>query len=222
MAVAEIQSAYIMLEDDLKQKVHFQLMPSSILEMKNVDWTDITVIGRSEPIRVYAGSGARIFSFSLMFVASVDQDDGGTSKGVVKKVNFLQSLTYPEVKEGITLHPPVVFLVVGHLFNSRCIVRTCQTRWLGPWDLWVEGDPSKGKLGWKLSHLFKPTLGYGLGELLGLNTHASEKRADPYLPQVAEVNLTMEEVNITPHTSRDVRKGRDPALDLGSLYPHEP
>ncbi len=129
-------SGGIYLASDPTVGVRFQLWPATIEDSKSVNWSGIEVIGRSEPIQTYHSSNAQQFAFELMFVASLDGSDNGTPIKAKKKIDFLKSLTYPvKAPQGYVTFPPVVYLVVGNLINTRCIVQSVKSDWSGPWNI---------------------------------------------------------------------------------------
>lgn len=135
------ESAGIFLASDLTKGVRFQLWPDAIEDTKSVNWANIEIVGRSEPILSYHSSNSQRFAFTLMFVASVDASDQETPEKVKRKVDFLKALTYPvRSKSGYSTYPPTVMLVVGDLINSRCVVNSVSAIWEGPWSIETEQD----------------------------------------------------------------------------------
>lgn len=156
--------------------VRWQVWPDEITDEKSVEWGNIPIIGRSEPIKTYFASRQRVFAFSLFFVASADQSDGGTSESVRKKVNFLRALVYPRrTPGGLVLTPPPVLLIVGDLISSRCVASTVRASYSGPWDTFQRVRSSLGPL----------------------ESVYDEPVGRPYfnLPIIAKVDIVLEEVN---------------------------
>lgn len=219
MAVEEIQNAYIILDEvgiGPKPRLNFQLMPDSISDYKTANWGDINVIGRAEPYRVYANSTPRTFAFSLKFIASTSQGDAGVIAEVKNKVHFLQSLVYPTENAGIVDHPPVIFLIIGDFISSRCIAKTYNTRWSGPWETVssenANNDPSSGLL-----DLIPRKIGFSAAPLPVsfsipfAGSSAAEDAGGPLVlgnPYVAETHIVFEEIINIPHNSKQVRDGR--------------
>lgn len=184
--------AGIFLVSDPTIGVRFQMWPDSIEDSKSVNWGSIDVIGRSEPVRTYHSSTAQMFSFTLMFVASVDADDQGTTKDVQDKVNFLKSLTYPvRTPSGYTTYPPAVHLIVGNLINSRCIATSVDVNWTGPWEVIAE----------------TATLGGTESNFQDEPQVASEFTAN--LPISASVKITLATAHARPLDSEQVRRYGD-------------
>ena len=87
--VDTFEKAGIFLETDpTKDRVEFQVWPDVITDAKSVNWADVNVIGRSEPIKTYQSGAPRTFNFTLTFVASVDEGDEGTAAEVKKKIRY--------------------------------------------------------------------------------------------------------------------------------------
>lgn len=176
-------SAGIFLTSDPTVGIRFQVWPDNISDYKNVKWSSIEVIGRSEPIRTYTSSSPQTFRFKLMFVASIDAADGGVASDVKRKVDFLKSLVYPsKTSSGYTVNPPTVWLIVGDLINSRCIASSVSAEWNGVWD--VESD-----------------------DIIGPGAVSEDMRVT--LPLAAHVDISFEVVNVEPFDSERVRRSGD-------------
>lgn len=132
--VATFRNAYIIHEDDPKQRLEWQIFPESISDNTPVEYTNTVIPGRSEPYRVYAHSGPRTLNFDLRFHVSVDAYDLGLPEHVKARVDWLRSLAYPQVVRGVVTHPPVVRIIVGDLINSRCIATSANVTYEGPWE----------------------------------------------------------------------------------------
>lgn len=63
---------------------------------RSVSYDDVAVRGRSEPYVFYSYTGAQIWSFTINFLASFDQADGGTPLDVQEKMNFIESFVMPD------------------------------------------------------------------------------------------------------------------------------
>jgi len=160
--------------------VRWQVWPDEISDEKSVEWGNIPIIGRAEPIKTYFASRQRVFAFTLFFVASADSNDGGTAEDVRKKVNFLRSLTYPRrTPGGLVLTPPVAQLIVGDLISSRCVASTVRASYTGPWDTFQRVRSSLGPF----DQVYDESVGR------------------PYfnLPIMAKVDMVLEEVNEIQH-----------------------
>lgn len=198
-------SAGIFLASDPSIGVRFQLWPDSIEDSKSVNWTDIGVIGRSEPIQAYHSSSAQKFAFTLMFVASADGSDGGTTDEMIAKVDFLKSLTYPrKVKAGYTTHPPTVWLVVGTLLNCRCVVSEVSATWTGPWEIdgeTVTASSTPDDIG---------------GDLLQLGNTPGFSREESIigLPICARVSIVLQSARETPLDFEQVSSGGDVSFGI--------
>lgn len=186
-------NSVIILEADPVQRVHFQVFPDPITDTKAVQWADVSVVGRSEPVKIYAGSGPRQFAFLLTFFASVDADDDGTPEQVKKKVEFCQSLTYPQTtRAGIVAFPPVCILVVGNLISARVVAKQMSVKYTGPWQ---QGNR-------------RTTVVDAGGPGPRIRQEVVDDRKFVDLPLMAQVQVAMDEVNIVPDDSAFVRAGR--------------
>jgi len=104
-----------------RERLEFQYNPSEIGESKSAQYIDIKVPGISHPRHQYIAGGSRQISFSLSFF-----------KGNVKeKVNWLQSLLYPEHSGSVLKSPPHrVIFIFGELYPEVvCIVRSVKIRY---------------------------------------------------------------------------------------------
>lgn len=135
MAAPRFPTAYIVLEDDPRQRVEFQMFPQEIAETKAADWSNVAIIGRAEPYKVYASSGPRSFTFVLDFFASVEQGDDGDPSQVLRSLDFLRSLVYPQVTDDVVDTPPVCFLVIGSTINARVVATNYNITYQSPWEI---------------------------------------------------------------------------------------
>lgn len=134
MATKSIQNAYLILELDTRERLNFQFMPEHISDGGSAVWHSEPVLGRSEPYLSYEGSSSRQWGFDLKFVASMDAGDGGLPEDVVRKVNWLRALRYPEVADKLVLGPPVCWFVVGYNWiASRVVAQDVRVTYSSPW-----------------------------------------------------------------------------------------
>jgi hypothetical protein len=135
VTVKNLQNAYLLLESDTRQRLEFQFMPERITDAKGVSWHSQSIVGRSEPYISYDSSGSRVFTFDLKFTASVDAGDDGRPEEVVRKVNWLRALQYPEVANGLVLGPSVCWFIVGYNWiASRVVCAQATPSYEGPWN----------------------------------------------------------------------------------------
>lgn len=135
---SEIQSTLLAIEgkeDQAGSSIRFQLMTREIRESHRAEWYDNTIVGRSEPIKCYAGGSARSYNFELMFCASVEPGDGWNAEGAYDRVKFLQSLTYPQETGvfGFITAPPVLTLLIGRVVATRVVAVGVDVTWMSPW-----------------------------------------------------------------------------------------
>jgi len=106
-----------------RERLEFQYNPSEIADSKSSKYADITVPGISHPRHQYISGGNRQITFKISFF-----------KGNVKeKVNWLQSLLYPEHSGSVLKSPPHrVIFIFGELYPEVvCIVRNVKVRYFG-------------------------------------------------------------------------------------------
>jgi len=109
-----------------RERLEFQYNPSEITDSKSCLYANIKVPGISHPRYQYISGGNRRITFTLSFF-----------KGNVKeKVNWLQSLLYPEHSGSALKSPPHrVIFIFGELYPEVvCIVRSVKVRYFGLFD----------------------------------------------------------------------------------------
>jgi len=193
-------SAGIFLASDVTKGIRFQMWPDSIDDAKSVNWNNIDVIGRSEPLVVYHSSGPRELAFTLFFSASVDEkDEIGTAK-VQEKVNFIKSLSYPvRAKEtGFSTSPPLILLIVGDLIYTRCILKSYNVAWAGAWEFDYISQLRTNFSG------FAGRPGLALRGSAAFNSLTEDTRPLVSLPQIAKVSIVLQCINSVPLTMEDV------------------
>lgn len=117
-------------DNNVQNRVEFQLMPESIGESKSANYDQIPILGRSLPYLGYAHSGARMCSLQMSFHAL---GSDWTPVWVLAQVRFLESLAYPDYVAGITYPPHRVMLIIGEAIGMTCVVTNVTTNWTGPW-----------------------------------------------------------------------------------------
>ena len=63
---------------------------------RNVVYDDVPIRGRSEPHVFYSHTEAQVWQFSIHFIASFDQNDGGIPLNVMEKMSFIESFVMPD------------------------------------------------------------------------------------------------------------------------------
>lgn len=120
------------LEDPLgegPEYLDFFYIPGEISDEVSPDWQDITVIGRSSPIHAYGGTGARSISLELNFFAEED-----AKSEVFDKVQWIQSLKYPEYRGKYMKPPHRVSLLIGGFIALDGILKSADVTWKAPYD----------------------------------------------------------------------------------------
>jgi len=119
MANKEIKAYLVDITN--RERLEFQYNPSEIGDTKSSKYADITVPGISHPRHQYIAGGARQITFKISFFKG----------NVKKKVNWLQSLLYPEHSGSMLKSPPHrVIFIFGELYPEVvCIVRSVKVRY---------------------------------------------------------------------------------------------
>lgn len=127
----------------------FQFLPESIQDSKAAVYGDITVIGRSTPIKTYSHTGAETLAFSLKFFANPEQRDASLSPKLIKeRVDFCKSLVYPVYTGFIVKPPPMCIVKIGNYIAFYGVCKSVSTSVTNspeggtPWDI----DPVTGIL----------------------------------------------------------------------------
>lgn len=119
--------AFLLTEEDPSNRLAFQCWPEEISINKGAEYTNVDIVGRSEPVRVYSVSTAVVYNFTMVFVASVSPaEDAHSSKGlhVAKALNWLHSMTYPRYESGIAEPPHVLWFIVSGYIHARVVMKT--------------------------------------------------------------------------------------------------
>lgn len=182
-------------------RVNFDYFPESYREAKNAQYATIDVMGRSEPIRGYASSGARIFQIN--FQVAID---------VVHGIN--PGLTSEQVSG---LHP-----TYGTAFGNTQSLSPAQTTKLG-----LLQDKT-AKLDFLLSLLYPHYDSTGVGmirtpppvlviigsyfAMLGIVeniefTHKAPYDFDTGISHITEVSMVVSETAANPFSYLDIRNG---------------
>lgn len=110
-------------------QLEFTCLPNEVSEEVSPNWSEMgDVIGRSAPVFGYASTGARTISFQLMFFAVQD-----AREEVFRRVQWLQSLKYPEYQANFMLPPHRVRVMGGKWLYLLGFVEQCSVQWGAPW-----------------------------------------------------------------------------------------
>jgi len=218
-----------MLVDTIQRRsVKFTYMPQEFSESKAAEWANVNILGRSEPIVSYAWSGARKFNLTLFFVAHGEQKNIETE--VLGPVRLIRSWVYPfyssQQRAGTATRlatPPYVLLIVGTWLRQRCILNDYDLVYRAPW---ARVDQQQIQLSSSAtSAIIVDNFGNPIGEQSiqpsQPETGVSETK-DSLIPYVAEMRLTLQEVNEnipgrSPWDTMQVRRGDDKLKDLSTL-----
>lgn len=187
-------------------RIYFKYTFDAFEENKSANYADINVIGRSEPILGYAGSGPRTFTIPLVFAAA---EVGTHWEQVIRPVWLIRSWLYPDyATPRLPNVPPALLLVMGSWLSQRVVARSATIRYHGPWG---RGNGVPGVFD---SGTYDPLY----GSTQGFDMPPGFKKAgsfwkDSMLPMWVEVTLvlqeTMDNTKGTPYDTRYVRNGWD-------------
>ena len=130
--------------------IWFQIPPETIEESKSANYTPHEVLGRFEPIRMYAGSRPTAINFKISYIW-LNNNPGHFSSWQQMKINILKlkGLTFPTRmnkvinqvsstelgKIGTITPPPIIKFTFGDLFrNVDCIVTNVGITYSSPWN----------------------------------------------------------------------------------------
>lgn len=126
---------YVILDTKDGSYLTFKAMPSpesGYTDSKAVNWIPTAIIGRSSPLQGYANSQPRTVSIGIHLTASAEMGDNTTAEDVKKAALWLLSHAYPDYSAGIT-PPHTLMLVFGKQVKMRCVMSSCNIRYMGPW-----------------------------------------------------------------------------------------
>jgi len=200
-------------------RINFKYMPTMFTESKAANYQNTPILGRSEPILGYAGSGPRIFNFPLTFAAT-----NNPKTDVVDPIRQVRSWVYPDYTQVDTPKaPPTLVLQVGAWLSSRCVCTRVDVRYHGPWGRAPVSSQEFPVITAAASFFgieFQASV--NPAELLdyippGFNVPLSYLLNDSMYPFWAQVDVSLQETNLNvrggPPGSREVRNGNDRFLD---------
>ncbi len=203
--------------------LEFTYMPQEFTESKSVDWQNINILGRSEPIVSYAWSGPRMFNITLWFVAHGERAD--LTDEVIKPVRLIRSWAYPlygsqsdAAQSSRMATPPLLLFVVGRWLRQRCVLRQYNITYKAPWSRHDDTNALS-----RIQDVFGPFDGASDAlERFGLDI-PTVAVGDKMIPYITQVRLTLQEVNDSvpdksPFDTNDIYQGND-RLDLADITP---
>ena len=110
-------------------KIEFLIMPEDFSDQKTINYEESPILGRSEPVFGYGGSGPRNIALTLQFL-----DEENTQTEVSDKVDWLQSFAYPDYDGAVIQPPHKVVLIWGRFMAIVCLIRDISVTWKSPWD----------------------------------------------------------------------------------------
>lgn len=137
-------------------KISFQIPPDTIREDKSANYSSHEIVGRFEPIRVYAGSSPTTITFNVSYIW-LSQDNASSWNELKINITKLRALTYPAIGDvqspgyyylenknlnvgalkqvGMLVPPPLVKFTFGDLYNNLdCIVKSVNLTFNSPWN----------------------------------------------------------------------------------------
>ena len=103
-------------------------------------YDDVVVRGRTEPHTFYSHTEARVWSWTIHFVASIDQGDRGLPQAVKEKENFVESLVLPDfgIEPGelsVVKPPHLARIRIKRLIDAVGTIRSPTFNEVGPFDV---------------------------------------------------------------------------------------
>lgn len=107
---------------------------AGVQESASPNWVATEVVGRSEPYRIYIGTGPRQINMTFQFRAQgITSTDPRTAieNEVLLPARFLDALKYPlySPQQELAFRPPPVLVRIGELGIWRCIVQNADIQW---------------------------------------------------------------------------------------------
>ena len=107
-------------------KIPFPVMPQSISESTNANFTQQDIVGASVPRVVYNSTAAKTMSFSLQNLTEDYVASG--FKNLKQYVRALQALTYPTYGSGGIVNSPNITIVLGDR-SMKCVCTNVSVSW---------------------------------------------------------------------------------------------
>jgi hypothetical protein len=199
-------------------RIDFRYTFDSFDDTKSANYGEINVIGRSEPILGYSGSGPRIFNIPLIFAHAGATGAGGLGinpyqthwEEVIRPVWLVRSWLYPDYSNPMRPNvPPILLLVMGSWLSQRCVARSASVRYHGPWGR--GRGIVKGEFGDNMYETGSIQFDMPIGFNGGVDPFKARK--DSMLPTWVEINIVLQEVmdntSYTPYDMNQVRQGYD-------------
>lgn len=132
-------------------ELFFTSMPPDVGSSKSANVSPVHILGRANPLWVYAYSDERSWNLELKFfstvqtvrniqdLGSLDDNTAGdinnteVKEQVLDKVNWCESLVYPIYKDSLSRGIPKLTFVFGDMLNTSVICTDVQTSFPGPW-----------------------------------------------------------------------------------------
>jgi hypothetical protein len=199
-------------------RVVFQYMPPEFSESKSVEYANVNVLGRSEPVLGYSHSGPRVFNITLTLAAGETVDP---VFDVIRPLWLLRSWAYPDYSDGSAPNvPPTLLFAVGAWIRSRVVVTRLDIRYQAPWARVHLGNLFKAYSAevpiqtsfppWPEVDFDAPNLPLGGQATM---PEIGSPIVDAMIPYKVDVSLTLQEVSPTdakfPPGTNDVRGGGD-------------
>lgn len=127
---------FIQDREDLTKSIKF-LYFQEITNNVNANYEETDIRGRSESHPFYLSTSADTYNLDIKLVASVDENDAGTTKKIHNDYLFLKSFQYPDylTGDGGVFKPPrQVIIVIGSFFRKRGIIKEPSFVFRSPYD----------------------------------------------------------------------------------------
>lgn len=121
---------------DLTNGGEFKFYVPEFGETASANWDDISIIGRSTSVKAYNSTQSRSIDISLQLVAGVGLYSTGADRigNMIKDVEFVKSLEYPDYSKSIVLPPAVVLLYLNPAIKLRGVVSQVRAEYKKPYD----------------------------------------------------------------------------------------
>lgn len=103
-------------------------------------YDDVAIRGRSEPHSFYSHTEAKAWNFTIHFIASFDQGDGGEPRAVTEKRSFLESFLMPDYGSSpgqytFVKSPHLARIRIRKMFDIVGQIRNLNVTYEAPYDM---------------------------------------------------------------------------------------
>lgn len=207
---------YSGLSSSTTDTILFQLPPENIREEKSASFEQHQIMGRFEPVRVYAGSSPTSISFSINYYwMSDDKQNASCWDNLKLQIWKLKALTYPSmqakstgytlgvkvedvVKVGRVTPPAIIKFTYGDIYKDvQCLVKSVNLTYHSPWNDKIRAQdsqvPASGSTLSSVAQFLGISLpGFGAGGTDNISKQYDVSGAGQFFPFRTEVNISLE------------------------------